>query len=75
LGINYKKEGRFFLARYYLERTAKLYGYESTLEKPALDKFKTSDKEKSKKYRGTLRREISPVLSVMGVDKLLGCHA
>jgi hypothetical protein len=49
LGINYKKEGRFVFARYYLERAAKLYGYESTLGKLALDKFKTSDKEKSKK--------------------------
>jgi hypothetical protein len=46
LEINYKKEGSFVFAHYYLNRAAKLYGYESTLGKLALDKFKTSDKEK-----------------------------
>lgn len=48
LGINYKKEGRFVLAKYHLERAAKLYGYESTLGKRALDKLKQPEGEKKK---------------------------
>ncbi len=43
IGINYKKEGRFLLAQYHLERAAKIYGYESTLGKRALERLKRQE--------------------------------
>ena len=47
LGINYKKQGRFVLARYHLDRAAKLYGYDSKLGKRALERLWKQDGTKS----------------------------
>jgi len=46
LGTIYKKDRRFVLARYHLERAAKLYGYSSTLGQRALKKLNQPEKEK-----------------------------
>ena len=43
VGINYKKQGRFVLARYHLERAAKLYGYDSALGRRALERLKKQE--------------------------------
>lgn len=45
IGMNYKKEGRYLLAQYHLERAAKLYGYDSTLGKRALERLDKLDQK------------------------------